>query len=138
MTPNQVETVKDSFQQIYPIRDALSQTFYAELFRIAPSVRPYFPSDMTEQRIKLMETLGAVVQNLHQLQVIDDVVMGLARRHVGYGARPEHFPPVGHALIHALEVQMPKGLTEVESDAWVAAYNAIADMMVAAMLCDAS
>ena len=134
MTPNQIETVKDSFQQIYPIKDALSQTFYDELFHIAPSVRPFFAEDMTEQRIKLSETLGAVVNNLHQLPLIADTVTGLARRHVSYGAKPEHFAPVGHALIFALEKHMPGGLTEVETDAWVAAYTQISDLMPEAML----
>lgn len=134
MTPNQIETVKDSFQHIYPVKDALSQTFYNELFRIAPSVRPFFAEDMTEQRIKLSETLGAVVANLHQMPLIVDTVAGLARRHVAYGAKPEHFAPVGHALIFALEKHMPGGLTEVETDAWVAAYTQISDLMTEAML----
>lgn len=134
MTPNQIETVKDSFQDIYPVKDALSQTFYAELFRIAPSVRPYFAEDITAQRIKLLETLGAVVNHLHQLHLIEDTILGLARRHVGYGARPEHFGPVGHALIFALEEHCPGGLTEVQSDAWFAAYNQISDLMIEAML----
>ncbi len=134
MTPNQIESVKDSFQRIYPIKDAFSEAFYDELFRIAPSVRPYFATDMTQQRIKLSETLGAVINQLHQLHLIEDTIAGLARRHVGYGAKPEHFAPVGHALIFALEQHAPGGLTEVESDAWLAAYEQITDLMVEAML----
>ena len=133
MTPHQIETVKDSIQQIYPIQDAFSQSFYAELFSIAPSVRPFFAADMTSQRIKLSETLGAVVNNLHQLPLIADTVIGLARRHVGCGAKPSHFAPVGHALIYALEKHMPGGLTAVESEAWLAAYGQISDLMTDAM-----
>lgn len=134
MTPNQIETVKDSFHNVSPFADALSQSFYAELFRIAPSVRPYFPSDMEEQRTKLMDTLAAVVLHLHQLQLINDTITDMARRHVDYGARPEHFAPVGHALIYALEQHAPGGLTPVETESWVAAYGQITDLMVEVMI----
>ena len=134
MTPSQIEIVKDSFQNISPLGDALSQTFYEELFRIAPSVRPYFPQDMEEQRTKLTETLGALVLHLHQMYLLGDTITGLARRHVDYGARPEHFPPVGHALIHALDKHSPGGLTPLEMDGWAAAYGEITDLMIEAMI----
>ncbi|MDX8348226.1 globin domain-containing protein [Cognatiyoonia sp. IB215446] len=134
MTPNQIETVKDSFQRVAPVALSLSLTFYAELFRIAPSVRPYFPSEMHSQRVKLVDTLSAVVLNLHQLHALNDTIAGLAKRHVEYGARPEHFAPVGHALIYALKQTTPNGLTPVETEAWVAAYGEITDMMVDTMV----
>lgn len=133
MTPNQIETVKDCFQQVVPVVEAFALDFYDELFRIAPSLRPLFPKDMTDQRIKLSETLGAVVLHLHKLYQLDDAISGLARRHVKYGAKPEHFAPVGHALIYALERHMPGGLTLVEKESWLAAYNQITDLLVGAM-----
>lgn len=138
MTPNQIETVKDSFQNVSPISDDLAKTFYAELFRVAPSLRVYFPPDMTQQRIKLSETLGAVVLHLHQLHLLEDTIAGLARRHVGYGAKPEHFGPVGHALIHALAEHSPGGLTPIEVDSWATAYGHIADLMIEAMITTAA
>ena len=134
MTPNQIETVKDSFQRVAPVASSLSLTFYTELFRIAPSIRNYFPSDMHAQRVKLVDTLSAVVLSLHQLHALNDTIVGLAQRHVTYGARPEHFAPVGHALIYALKQTTPNGLTPVEAEAWVAAYGEITDLMVDAMI----
>lgn len=133
MTPNQIETVKDSFQQIVPVVDTFARDFYDELFRIAPSIRPFFPQDMTDQRIKLSETLAAVVLNLHKLYQLEDAITGLARRHVKYGAKPEHFAPVGHALIHALENHAPGGLTPVERESWLAAYHQITEQLLSAM-----
>ncbi|PUB17501.1 globin domain-containing protein [Yoonia sediminilitoris] len=136
MTRNHIETVKDSFHRVFPVRNALSQTFYDELFRIAPSIRPFFPEDMIEQRIKLSETLTAVVQQLHQLHPMEDTIIGLARQHLGHGTKPEHFAPVGAALIHALDTHSHGGLSEVEQDAWLSAYGAITDLMVEAMFAD--
>lgn len=137
MTPNQIETVKDSFHRIFPVHDAMSKTFYDELFRIAPSFRSLIPEDMTEQRIKLSETLGAVVRHLHQRHLFKDTIAGLAQRYASHGAKPEDFAPLGVALIHALEENPMGGLSAVEQDAWLAAYGAIADLMVEAMTADA-
>lgn len=133
MTPNQIETVKDNFQEVSAVIGAFSLTFYTELFRIAPSIRPFFPNEMNAQRIKLAETLGSVVLHLHRLHTIEDVIIGLARRHVEYGARPEHFAPVGAALIYALDQHTPHGLTAAQSEAWAAAYGEISDLMIEAM-----
>ncbi len=47
-----------------------------------------------------------------------------------YGAVPEHFAPVGMALISALKSHLPGGMSEKEADAWLLAYTFIADMMI--------
>ena len=138
MTHNQIELVKDCFQRVAPVASSLSLTFYTELFRIAPSLRAYFPPEMHSQRVKLVDTLSAVVLNLHQLQALNDTIAGLAQRHVAYGARPEHFAPVGHALVYALDKTTPNGLTPVETEAWVAAYAELTDLMVDAMVISAA
>ncbi|WP_341368693.1 globin domain-containing protein [Yoonia sp. BS5-3] len=134
MTPNQIETVKDSFQQISQDTNAFSLTFYNELFRMAPSLRGHFPTDMEDQRIKLAETLGAVVLHMHRLHLLEDTIMGLARRHLDYGAKPQHFAPVGAALIFALNQHTPNGLTPIQAEAWATAYGAISDLMIEAMV----
>ena len=40
MTPNQIKTVQDSFDRVFPVKEAMSESFYAELFIIAPGVIP--------------------------------------------------------------------------------------------------
>ncbi len=62
-----------------------------------------FPADMTEQRKKLMATLAVVVGGLNNLDSILPAASALAKRHVGYGAKPEHYPVVGGALLWTLE-----------------------------------
>lgn len=131
MTPDQIQLVQTSFDRVFPHREALAETFYGELFRSTPSVRPYFPTDMSEQRIKLVDTLAYVVRNLDRPELIEETVLGLARRHVRYGAKPEHFGPVGMALVHALNETMPGEMTAEEGVAWLLAFSFVSDMMVA-------
>jgi hemoglobin-like flavoprotein len=103
MTPEQVKLVQQSFSRIVPIADKAAVIFYDRLFEIAPQVRSLFPSDMEEQRGKLMATLTAVVGGLTNLPSILPAASALARRHVSYGARAEHYPVVGAALLWTLE-----------------------------------
>lgn len=133
MTPDQIQLVQTSFDRVFPHRAALAETFYGELFRTTPSVRPYFPKDMAEQRVKLVDTLAYVVRNLDRPELIEESIVGLARRHVRYGAKPEHFGPVGLALVVALTETMPDEMTTEEGVAWLLAFSFVTDMMVAEM-----
>jgi nitric oxide dioxygenase len=102
MTPDQVVLVQQSFAKVAPIADQAAVMFYDRLFEIAPAVKTLFPTDMTEQRRKLMATLAIVVSGLSNLESILPAASALATRHVAYGARPEHYPAVGSALLWAL------------------------------------
>ena len=59
MTPSQIELVQDSFAKVAPISEQAASLFYDRLFEVAPQVRAMFPDDLTEQRKKLMATLGS-------------------------------------------------------------------------------
>ena len=65
-------------------------------------MQPLFPGDMTKQRRKLMASLAIVVHGLSDLPSILPTASALAKRHVGYGAKPEHYPLVGEALLWTL------------------------------------
>ncbi|MEO0390472.1 MAG: globin domain-containing protein [Pseudomonadota bacterium] len=131
MTPEQIALVQASFQRVVLIKDQLGRAFYQELFRIAPQVRPIFPADMAAQEAKLTDALIYVVDNLTRPDVIEETLVPLALRHLDYGAQPAHFAAVGMALMTALRQTAPGGITPQESNAWMAAYSAMADMMVA-------
>ena len=95
MNPSQVKLVQESFAKVAPISEQAAVIFYDRLFEVAPAVKAMFPADMTEQRKKLMGMLAAVVNGLTNLESILPAASALAKRHVGYGAKPEHYPVVG-------------------------------------------
>jgi hemoglobin-like flavoprotein len=86
MNPTQIKLVQDSFAKVAPISETAAVLFYDRLFEIAPSVKPMFPADMTEQRKKLMMMLATVVGGLNNLESILPAASALATRHVSYGA----------------------------------------------------
>jgi nitric oxide dioxygenase len=130
MTPEQVSLVQQSFAQVAPIADQAAVLFYDRLFEVAPQVKAMFPGDMTEQRKKLMGTLAVVVNGLSDLESILPAASALAQRHVAYGAKPEHYPVVGSALLWTLEQGLGEAWTAEVADAWVAAYGTLSGFMV--------
>jgi hemoglobin-like flavoprotein len=129
MTPEQVKLVQDSFRQVAPIADKTADLFYDRLFSIAPEVRSLFPSDLAEQKKKLMQVLATAVTNLHQVEKIIPVVEDLGRRHVGYGVREKHYEPVGAALLWTLEQELGPAFTPPVKAAWTETYVTVAGVM---------
>ncbi len=130
MTPDQVQLVQQSFAKVAPISAAAAVMFYDRLFELAPSVKPMFPTDMTEQRKKLMATLVVVVNGLGNLESVLPAASALAMRHVSYGAKAEHYPVVGAALLWTLEKGLGEAWTPEVADAWTAAYGTLSGYMI--------
>jgi hemoglobin-like flavoprotein len=129
MTPEQVKLVQDSFSKVAPIADKAADLFYDRLFTIAPEVRSLFPSDLTEQKKKLMQMIATAVTNLHQVEKIIPAVEELGRRHVGYGVTPKHYEPVGAALLWTLEQGLGPDFTPPVKAAWTETYMTVAGVM---------
>src|SRR5205823_6527027 len=92
--------------------------------------RPLFHGDMAEQRRKLMATLAAVVGGLSDLPSVLPAASTLAKRHVAYGAQPEHCAVVGEALLWTLERGLGSQWTPQLAAAWTAAYTTLSGYMI--------
>lgn len=130
MNPAQINLVQESFSKVAPISEQAATLFYDRLFEVAPAVKVMFPADMTEQRKKLMATLAVVVNGLSNLESVLPAASALAKRHVSYGARPEHYPVVGGALLWTLEKGLGEAWTADVADAWTAAYGTLSGYMI--------
>jgi len=130
MTPDHVKLVQESFAKVAPISETAAVLFYDRLFEIAPKVKAMFPTDMTEQRRKLMATLAVVVGGLGNLESVLPAASALAKRHVSYGAKAEHYPVVGSALLWTLEKGLGDGWTPDVAEAWTAAYGTLSGFMI--------
>jgi len=130
MTPSQIQLVQDSFAKVAPISEQAAILFYDRLFEVAPQVKAMFPDDLTEQRKKLMGTLAVVVGGLTNLEAVLPAASALAKRHVSYGAAPEHYPVVGSALLWTLEKGLGEAWTPDVADAWTAAYGTLSGYMI--------
>lgn len=132
MTRKQVSEVQASFAKVVPIADQAAALFYGRLFETAPETRALFSNDMDAQGQKLMTAIAMVVNSLDEIQAIVPAVQQLAKRHVAYGVRPEHYPLVGTALLWTLEQGLGDSFTPEVGAAWAAAYGVLSETMIAA------
>ena len=129
MTPEQIEMVQNSWEQVKPISEQAADMFYAKLFEMDPDIKPLFKSDMKIQGARLMAMITTAVNNLHQLETILEPVQDLGRRHVNYGVEPEHYDTVGAALLWTLEQGLGDGFTSDVEAAWTETYTILANVM---------
>jgi hemoglobin-like flavoprotein len=133
MTPNHVALVQTSFASVAPIAGVAADLFYDRLFETAPDVRRMFPSDLAEQKKKLMTMLGTAVAGLARPDALLPVVRALGVRHAGYGVTAGHFAPVGAALIWTLEQGLGEAFTADVKAAWVEVYGVLSRTMIEGM-----
>ena len=130
MNASDVALVQDSFKKVAPISDVAAELFYGRLFEVAPQVKPMFRGDMKEQGRKLMATLGVVVTGLTRLETVLPAASALAKQHVAYGVKAEHYPIVGGALLWTLEKGLGDAWTPELAVAWTAAYGTLSGYMI--------
>ena len=129
MTPEQIAMVQESFKKVVPIAGTAADLFYDRLFQIAPGVRAMFPEDLREQKKKLIGMLATAVGNLHRIETILPAVESLGKRHFAYGVKPEHYKPVGEALLWTLEQGLGTDFTPPVKQAWTDTYVTLSGVM---------
>lgn len=129
MTSDQIALVKSNWSQVEPIADTAAGLFYGRLFELDPSLRRLFKPDISDQKKKLMQTLGFAVAGLSNLQDLLPVVRQLGKRHAGYKVEEAHYDTVAAALLWTLEKGLGPAWTPEAKTAWVAVYTALAGAM---------
>jgi hemoglobin-like flavoprotein len=133
VTPDQVQIIKSTFAQVLKIKEKAGLLFYERLFAIAPETKPLFKGDIAEQSRKLMDTLALAIGMLRDMPTLVQTLQALARRHVKYGVKDEHYDTVGVALLWTLEQGLGPAFTPKAREAWTALYGAVAKIMMDAV-----
>ena len=129
ITAAQIALVQSSFGEILPIADTAGLLFYERVFTLAPGTRSMFGDDIGLQATRTMAAVKTAVDGLGDLDVVGPFLVRLGARHLRYGVRTEHFDVVGTALLWTLEQGLGERFTPAVRDAWIAAWDVIADAM---------
>jgi hemoglobin-like flavoprotein len=133
MTDEQIILIKKTwklFRDINPLM--VGDTFYSKLFTDNPALRKMFPKQMNEQYTKLIDMLSTIVARLDHLNDLTGEIEAMARRHVHYGVKPEHYRLVGNALLWTLRQGLGRDWDEKVEEAWTKCYTTLADAMIKA------
>lgn len=126
-----VELVRKNFHAISPKVDEVMETFYATLFLRYPDVALLFDGvNMQQQHRMLANVLVFVVENLDAMEIASGTLEEMGRRHINYGAEPEHYPAMGECLLHALATVTGEDWNDELESQWAEVYAAISASMI--------
>ncbi|MEO9895758.1 MAG: globin domain-containing protein [Paracoccaceae bacterium] len=123
-----LNTLRSSALVMRDSRDSAAAAFYGNLFEKVPEVRSMFPDEISDQERKFAATLVVIVSSITNWDALKPVVEALARRHVTYGVKAEHYGIVGTILIETLH---RLGASEKDITIWEKVYGFLSDHMIA-------
>jgi len=132
MNTRQILLVRSSFRSVQMFDDVVAHLFYNRLFKSEPNLRHLFRGNLREQGLKLVHTLSLVVNSLEDLNPLRQTVQKLGRQHSGYGVADEDYDKVAEALMWTFRQVLGSEFTDETEEAWLTAYNLVADTMKAA------
>jgi nitric oxide dioxygenase len=114
--------------------EALIGHFYKMLMDEHPEVRPLFnqanQASGAQQRA-LANGVLMYARHIDQLEQLGGLVGQIINKHVALNILPEHYPIVGQCLLRSIrEVLGAEIATEAVIDAWAAAYQQLADLLI--------
>ncbi|MFJ7140585.1 MAG: NO-inducible flavohemoprotein [Pseudomonas protegens] len=116
--------------------EALITHFYRMMLSEYPEVRPLFNQAHQasgDQPRALANGVLMYARHIDQLDQLGDLVAKIINKHVALQILPEHYPIVGTCLLRAIsEVLGSEIATPEVINAWGAAYNQLADILIGA------
>lgn len=124
MTPEAIQQIRVSYDQVAARPRQLASRFYEELFTATPHLRPLFPTDLTSLQGHFEAAFALVIRNLDEVRALRESLRELGAQHVHWGARPEDYVSAREALIIAVRALSPEWNETLEQH-WRAAVTSI-------------
>ncbi|TGO63842.1 hypothetical protein BCON_0010g00070 [Botryotinia convoluta] len=133
LTPQQIDIIKATVPVVQEYGTTITTTFYKNVLDANPALNNIF--NQTNQKNgaqprALSGALAAYAANIDNLAVLSDAVERICQKHASLFIRPEHYPIVGKYLLEAMGQVLGAALTPEILDAWTAAYNQLAQIMI--------
>lgn len=133
LTKKEIGLIKKSWNTVRKINPAtIGDVFYTKLFYDNPELRKMFPQNLEAQYSKLIDMLNIIIARLEKLDELKGEIINMAKRHVDYGVKPEHYSLVGTALLWTLQKALAKEWTDDVKSAWINCYAVLSGTMIAA------
>lgn len=127
-----IARLRTSYGQVRENGLGLAEIFYAKLFAAAPHLRSMFRTEPAVQAEKLIASLDAIVRNLEAPEANAEMLAALGRRHVGYGAKPEHYELVIEMLVGSMQELLGSRADQRSLDEWRMALRLVSNQMIEA------
>lgn len=133
LTEKEIKLIKKNWKSLQGINPVLiGDVFYRKLFIDFPQAKRMFKISREEQAAKLIDMLNTIIVRLQRINELTDDITQMAKRHVEYGVKDEHYQYVGNALIWTLKQASRDEWNEELENAWIKCYTFLADTMIKA------
>jgi hemoglobin-like flavoprotein len=120
-----------------------------KLFELEPATKKIFGfSKDTVLTAQELEKTGAIIHAVRMIHMIDaalsmlgtdlellnEIMLDLGKRHMGYGVSADHFPAMGNALVFAMSKVLGSTWNQMTENAWLEAYGEFSSDMAASLL----
>ncbi|APA12150.1 hypothetical protein sscle_09g069200 [Sclerotinia sclerotiorum 1980 UF-70] len=133
LTPQQIDIIKATVPVVQEHGTSITTTFYKNVLAANPALNNIFNQTNQkngDQPRALAGALAAYAANIDNLTVLSDAVERICQKHASLFIRPEHYPIVGKFLLEAMGEVLGPALTAEILDAWTAAYEQLANIMI--------
>ncbi len=136
LTAAQTAIIKSTVPILEAGGEALTTHFYKIMLADYPQVRPLFnqahQASGTQPRA-LANGVLMYAKNIDRLQELGSLAGQIVNKHVALQVLPEHYPIVGACLLRAIREVLGEDIaTDLVIDAWAAAYQQLADLLIGA------
>jgi nitric oxide dioxygenase len=136
LTTDQTAIIKATVPILESGGETLTTHFYRVMLGEYPQVRPLFNQAHQASGAQPRALANGVLlyaKNIDRLQELGPLAAQIVNKHVALQVLPEHYPIVGACLLRAIrEVLGPDVATDAVIDAWAAAYQQLADILIGA------
>jgi hemoglobin-like flavoprotein len=119
MTPEQISSIRKSFQLMEGKEEVVTLLFYNRLFLKNPNMREMFPGDIKQQAQKLAEVLKLIYSSLEHLDSLRPSLRDLGSRHLReHGVLGKHYVAFCQTLIDTLRETAGTRFDDAAKQAW--------------------
>jgi len=136
LTPKQLELVRATIPILETGGEVLTKHFYKTMLSEFPEVVPFFNKTHQakgDQPRALARAVLMYAKHIEHLEQIGPLANQIIQKHVSLAIRADHYPIVGQCLLRAMVEVLGKEVANDDIlDAWGAAYQQLADILIAA------
>lgn len=133
LTDQQIAIVKSTIPVLETAGTYITEHFYQRLFKHNPELQHIFNmsnQDSGKQSFALFTAIATYAKYIDNLPVLKNAVERIVNKHTSLNIQAEHYPIVGQHLLATLQELAPDDFTEEVTNAWAAAYQQLADLLI--------
>ncbi|MBE7174677.1 MAG: nitric oxide dioxygenase, partial [Williamsia sp.] len=133
MTPEQKQLIKATIPTLKEHGQLLTTHFYQRVFAHHPELKNVFNQANQQsgrQPMALASAVLAYAEHIDNPAVLESALVRIGHKHTSLDIRPEHYPVVGQNLLASISEVLGEAATPELLDAWGAAYNQLARLMM--------